>query len=111
MNFLAGNRGNSANHASGVAPGMARHAELQGILDKVLVIDPRRAIAKIGRFVALGNASLPEGAFRPIQVEWTDPQTKKPDEMIHSKEELTQAFPSALRKCPASAGTGEAFFR
>ena len=81
----------------------ARRAELQGILDKVLVIDPQGAIAKIGRFVALGNASLPEGAFRPIQVEWTDPQTKKPDEMIHSKEELTQAFPSALRKDVLSA--------
>jgi hypothetical protein len=81
----------------------ARHAELQGILDKVLVIDPQRAIAKIGRFVALGNASLAEGAFRPIQVEWTDPPTKKPDEIIHSKEELTRAFPSALRKDVLSA--------
>jgi len=76
----------------------ARHAELQGILDKVLMIDPQRAIAKIGRFEALGNASLPKGVLRPLQVEWTDPQTKKSDEIIHGKDELTQAFPSALGK-------------
>jgi hypothetical protein len=45
----------------------ARRAELQGILDKVLVIDPQGAIAKIGRFEALGNASLPKGVLRPYK--------------------------------------------
>ena len=80
-----------------------RNYELRGILDKVLVIDPQRAIAKIGRFEALGNASLPKGVLRPLQVEWTDPQTKKSDKTIHSKDELTKAFPSALRKDVLSA--------
>jgi hypothetical protein len=81
----------------------ARHAELQGILDRVLVIDSQRAIAKIGRFEALGNASLPEGVFRPLQVKWTDPQLRNQMKIIHSKEELTQAFPAALRKDALSA--------
>jgi hypothetical protein len=81
----------------------ARHVELQGILDKVLVIDPQRAVARIGRFEALGNASLPKGVLRPLQVEWTDPQTKKSNKIIHGKDELTQAFPSALRKDVLSA--------
>jgi len=81
----------------------ARHAELQGILEKVLVIDPLTAIAKIGRFEALGNARLPKGVLSLLQVEWTDPQTKKSDKTIHSKDELTKAFPSALRKDVLSA--------
>ena len=81
----------------------ARHAELQGILDKVLIIDQQNAITRIGRFEALGNASLPKGVLRPLQVEWTDPQTKKSGEIIHGKDELTQAFPSALRKDVLSA--------
>jgi len=48
-----------------------RHAELKRILDKALVIDQTEAITRLGRFEVLGEANLPKGVMRPLQVKWT----------------------------------------
>jgi hypothetical protein len=50
-----------------------RHSELEAILEKVLVLDPHKAITRIGRFEPLGNVDLPRGVLRPLQVKWTEP--------------------------------------
>ena len=55
-----------------------RHKELASILDNSLVTDPQSAITRVGKFEALGTAPLPKGVLRPLQVEWTDPQSKTP---------------------------------
>jgi hypothetical protein len=50
-----------------------RQAELKGILDKVLVTDPIRAIQRIGKFEVLGATEFPKGVIRPLQVKWVLP--------------------------------------
>lgn len=47
-----------------------RHKELEGILEKVLVIDPAKALTRIGHFEAMGGEPLPKGVLRPLQVKW-----------------------------------------
>jgi hypothetical protein len=49
-----------------------RHKELEGILEKVLVIDPAKAVMRIGHFEAMGGEALPKGVLRPLQVRWTE---------------------------------------
>lgn len=48
-----------------------RHAELKGILDEVLVADPRKAITRVGRFEVLQEPSLPINVIRRLQVKWS----------------------------------------
>jgi hypothetical protein len=48
-----------------------RHEELKLILDKVLVTDQTNAITRLGQFQVLGEANLPKGVMRPLQVKWT----------------------------------------
>lgn len=49
-----------------------RHKELESILEKVLVIDPAKAVTRIGLFEAMGGETLPKGVIRPLQVKWTE---------------------------------------
>lgn len=49
-----------------------RHQELQRILEKVLVVDPTKAVTRIGHFEALVGETLPKGVLRPLQVKWTE---------------------------------------
>ena len=49
-----------------------RHQELQRILEKVLVVDPTKAVTRIGHFEALLGETLPKGVLRPLQVKWTE---------------------------------------
>jgi hypothetical protein len=48
-----------------------RHAELKQILDKALVTNQTKAVTRRGQFQVLGNANLPKGVVRPLQVKWT----------------------------------------
>jgi len=49
-----------------------RHMELENILEKLLVIDPAKAVTRIAHFEALGLETLPKGVLRPLQVKWTE---------------------------------------
>jgi hypothetical protein len=51
-----------------------RHAELKQILDKALVTNQTKAFTRRGQFHVLGNANLPKGIVRPLQVKWTQQQ-------------------------------------
>jgi hypothetical protein len=53
----------------------SRHKELERILDKTLLTDPRKAFTRVGRFEPLGKQSLPEGVLRALQVQWTERQS------------------------------------
>jgi hypothetical protein len=51
-----------------------RHKELERILETVLVIDPAKAVTRIGHFEPIGGQTLPQGVHRPcpLQVKWTE---------------------------------------
>jgi hypothetical protein len=53
-------------------PESARHKELKSILEKLLVIEPEKAVTRIGHFEAMGGETLPKGVLRPLQVKWTE---------------------------------------
>jgi hypothetical protein len=36
------------------------------------VIDPAKAVRRIGHFVPIGGETSPKGVRRPLQVEWTE---------------------------------------
>ena len=49
-----------------------RETELNGILQKVLVIDPAKAMTCIGHFEVLDSPVLTKGVQRPLQVKWSE---------------------------------------
>lgn len=49
-----------------------RHKELEGILEKVLVIDSAKAETRIGHFEAMRGEVVPRSVLRPFQVRWTE---------------------------------------
>ena len=49
-----------------------RHKELENTLETVLVIDPSKAVTRIGHFETTGGEALPKGVLRPLQVKWTE---------------------------------------
>jgi len=49
-----------------------RHLEIEPILEKRLVTDPALAISRVGKFEPIGNALLPKGVMRPLQVKWEE---------------------------------------
>ena len=46
--------------------------ELESILEKLLVIEPAKAVTRIGHFEAMGGEALPKGVLRRLQVKWTE---------------------------------------
>ena len=48
-----------------------RHEELERMLADLLVVDPAKAVTRIGHFEAAGGETLPMGVIRPLQVKWT----------------------------------------
>jgi len=49
-----------------------RHTQLKEVLDQTLTIDPRESITRIGLFEVRGNANLPNGVIRNMQVRWDE---------------------------------------
>ena len=47
-----------------------RHQEINAILEKKLLTDPKIAITRSGKFEPTGNVLLPKGVLRPLQVKW-----------------------------------------
>ncbi len=47
-----------------------RHEELRRVLDPALVIDPDRAVIRIGKFDTLKPPNFPESASRLVRVKW-----------------------------------------
>ena len=52
---------------------IGRHVELQRILEKALIFDPRKTILRVGRFQILAEPSVPERVIRQLQVKWIQP--------------------------------------
>jgi hypothetical protein len=53
-----------------------RHAELERILNRVLVTNSDKAFVKVGRFEPLGGLKVPKSVLRLLQVRWTEPDAR-----------------------------------